>query len=469
MAAGPPARLARPAWSASREPGSEYLEQGPRALEAVGLLVLALQVLHRRTAGETEPIQSRRAASAGRSHALQGVSMKVRSAVGTGAAALGLLVSVVAMTTPGASAAGSHDRIPRLTVLQPRYDEGVQPHIRATAGAKASVPSIPLFHSSVTDGGTTFPYAMVGKNPFTAHANGAVSVPTVIVPVVVKLSNGDTFDPTVADTCAPSSSVTRVLTSPIFKSKAYTWGGRSVGTGQYVSVFRRAEFWQQTKPSGLNPDLQVNLVPTTTAPLTVTVPTTASAEGTLSCGKIAAMEISWWDNQVQTVLMPKLAAKGFGSADFPIFVLSNVVEFDTTPSSCCILGYHNAFTNPADGGVTTYGTAMYDNTHDALTGVKDISVLSHEVAEWMDDPLVNGTDNNTNPWGNIGQVTGCQTNLEVGDPLSGSLQNTRLGARTWHPQELAFFSWFYHQSPSTGVNHWYSSKGTFTTAAAPCP
>jgi hypothetical protein len=310
---------------------------------------------------------------------------------------------------------------------------------------------------------------MVGKNPFTAHANGAANVPTVIVPVVVRLTDGDTFDPTVSDSCASSSSVTRLLSSPIFRAKAYTWGGRNVGTGQFVSIFRRAEFWQQTKPAGLNPDLQVNLVATTTKAITVTVPATASAEGTLSCGSLAAMEISWWDDEVRTVLMPKLAARGFGSGDFPIFVLRNVVEYDGTPASCCILGYHSAFTNPADGGVTTYGTAMYDSTHHAFAGVKDISVISHEVAEWMDDPLVDGVDNNTDPWGNIGQVTGCQTNLEVGDPLSGSLQNTRLAGRTWHPQELAFFSWFYHQSPSIGVRHWYSSDGTFTSAAAPCP
>ena len=35
-------------------------------------------------------------------------------------------------------------------------------------------------------------------------------------------------------------------------------------------------------------------------------------------------------------------------------------------------------------------------------------------------------------------------------------------------QELAFFSWFYHQSPSLGVNGWFSNKGTFRTFAANC-
>jgi hypothetical protein len=396
--------------------------------------------------------------------------MKIRSAAGTVAVALALLVAASAATTPGASASApsSHDRIQRLTHLQPRYDEGVRPDLRRSPVAKASAPSIPLFHRTVTDGATTFPYTMVGRNPFTAHPDGAVSVPTVIVPVVIKLANGDTFDPTVADSCSPSSSVTRMLASPIFKSKTYTWGGTTVGTGQYVSVFRRAEFWRQARPSGINPDLQVTLQPTTTAPISVTVPGASSAEGTVPCGNLGAMEIGWWDNEVQSVLMPVLASRGFGSGDFPLFVLSNVVEYDTTPTNCCILGYHNAFTNPADGGTTTYGTAMYDNTHNAFKGVKDISVLSHEVAEWMDDPLVNGVDNNTLPWGKVGQVTGCQTNLEVGDPLSGSLQTTRLGGKTWHPQELAFFSWFYHQSPSTGVNRWYSSNGTFRSPAKAC-
>ena len=394
--------------------------------------------------------------------------MNIRSALGIGLVAS----SVVAVTGVGASASVSgsapqQDTIKHITVMKARYDEGVTPNI-SPSKARAVAPSIPLFHQTVTDGATTFPYTMVGKDPFKNLTNGAVNVKTVVVPVIVVLPGGDTFDPTVADSCAPSSSISRLLKSPVFKSKAYTWGGTSVGTGQFASVFRRAEFFNQTKPTGLNPDLQVNLVPTTTNPITVNVPVAAAAEGTLSCGPLGAMEIGWWDHKVQAGLMPKLAARGFGSDTFPIFVLSNVIEYEGVPANCCILGYHNAFTNPADGGTTTYSTSMYDNTHGGFTGVKDISTVSHEVAEWMDDPLVDGVNNNTKPWGHIGQVSGCQSNLEVGDPLSGHLQPTTLGGKTWHPQELAFFSWFYHQSASTGVNGWFSSNGTFTADADPC-
>jgi hypothetical protein len=46
---------------------------------------------------------------------------------------------------------------------------------------------------------------------------------------------------------------------------------------------------------------------------------------------------------------------------------------------------------------------------------------------------------------------------------------TAADGTTLDPHELAFFSWFYHQRPSLGVNGWYSSNGTFTTPADKCP
>jgi hypothetical protein len=384
------------------------------------------------------------------------------------AAVTAVAAATLASGTAGAPAASTHGGMGHVTHLRALYDAGVRPHITSSPGSKAVVPSIPLFHRTVVDGARRFPYTMVGKDPFKGHANATSTVSTVIVPVIVVLPNGHRYDPTVADSCAPSSSITRTLASPLFTPKAYTWGGKAVGTGQYVSVFRRAEFFSQTRPAGLNPDLQVRLAQTTTTPITVTVPRADAAEATLSCGRLGAMEIGWWDHYVRTVLMPKLATRGFGSHTFPLFELSNVVEYISTTGNCCVLGYHNAFTNPADGGVTTYGTAMYDNTHGGFTGSADISVLTHEIAEWMDDPLLDAVNNNTKPWGHIGQVAGCQGNLEVGDPLSGTLQPTKLGGVRWHPQELAFFSWFYHQNPSLGVNRWYSSNGTFTADANPC-
>jgi hypothetical protein len=91
--------------------------------------------------------------------------------------------------------------------------------------------------------------------------------------------------------------------------------------------------------------------------------------------------------------------------------------------------------------------------------------MAHEVGEWQDDPFGN---NPTPLWGHTGQVSGCQGNLEVGDPLTGTnvAPVTMPNGFTYHLQELAFFSWFYG-APSIGVNGWFSNNGTFTTDAGP--
>ena len=60
------------------------------------------------------------------------------------------------------------------------------------------------------------------------------------------------------------------------------------------------------------------------------------------------------------------------------------------------------------------------------------------------------------------------SNLEVGDPLSGS-EAPRIvmpNGFTYHLQELAFFSWFY-QARSLGVHGWFSDNGTFLSNAGP--
>jgi hypothetical protein len=148
-----------------------------------------------------------------------------------------------------------------------------------------------------------------------------------------------------------------------------------------------------------------------------------------------------------------------------IFVFHNTVLFQGTTSNCCILGYHSAFDNPSfAGALQTYAIADYDSSQ-SFVGSEDVSALSHEIGEWMDDPLGN---NPTAPWGNIGQVSGCQANLEVGDPLSGNTLRMFMNGFTYHPQELAFFSWFYHQKPSLGMNGWYSDNDTLESPAAPC-
>jgi hypothetical protein len=355
--------------------------------------------------------------------------------------------------------------IGKITVKHVRMDWTPMRTSAQTASLKAQATasaSIPMFTASVRDGASTFRYSMVGKNPFVAQAQPSTTVSTTVIPVVIKFSNGDTWNPAVIDSCDSQSALTRVRNSPIFVAQPWKFGPTSVGTGQYVDAFQRGEFYRQTNPSGKNPGYHVKLALKTHAPLVLQVPTADAAESTTVCGnhKLGAVDINYLDGQIQHYITATLGSAA--ATTFPLFLLGNVVQYDGTTSNCCIFGYHSAMANASQ--LQTYGVAMYDNTGD-FKGIGDTSILTHEVAEWMDDPI--GT-NPTKPWGNIGQVAGCQFNLEVGDPLTGTGITDTLNGKKYHLQELAFFSWFYHSSPSFGANGWFSSNGTFKTSAAPC-
>ncbi|HET7247950.1 MAG TPA: hypothetical protein VFJ07_24295 [Streptosporangiaceae bacterium] len=368
-----------------------------------------------------------------------------------------------------ASAAAAHPAPISAKHLRALYDVGIHPGItaaQARASARAGT-TVPEFTATVKVGTKSFKYTIVGKNPAIQVSNASTTVNAVIVPLIMKFSNGDTWDPTKADSCDPgASALARTQNSPIVKAKATSFGGTSVGTVQVTNAFQRAEFWKYAQPTGINPTYGVKLAFKTLSPITINVPNAQrTAFSGTGCGNnlLGAANINWLDPFLQNTVIPSLASQGVGTNTFPIFLLHNFVEYIGNSSQCCVLGYHNTYNVTA--GAQTYGLAMYDNSG-AFLGSSDISALSHEVGEWQDDP---NTVNPTPAWGNIGQVSGCQANLEVGDPLSGTTFNDALGGFTYHPQELAFFSWFYHQKPSLGIHGWYSDQGTFRTFAAPCP
>jgi hypothetical protein len=381
-----------------------------------------------------------------------------------GASALGISVLAALPGTVPASAA-THPAPARH--LRAMYDVGIHPRITA-AQARASElagTTVPEYTASVKVGTKSYTYTIVGKNPATKVTNASTTVNVEIVPLVMKFSNGDTWDPTKVDSCdAGASALSRVQNSPIVKTQAHSFGGTSVGNVQVTNAFQRAEFWKDAQPSGVNPSYGVKLAFKTLKPVTINVPAAQQAAFTAGCGNglLGAANINWLDPHLQKTVIPSLKSQGVGTTNFPLFVLHNFVEYIGSSGNCCVLGYHNTFNTSA--GAQTYGLAMYDNSGD-FTGSSDISAMSHEVAEWQNDP---DTINPTPAWGHTGQVSGCQSNLEVGDPLSGTTYNDPLGGFTYHPQELAFFSWFYHQTPSLGVNGWYSDQGTFTTPAAAC-
>jgi len=355
--------------------------------------------------------------------------------------------------------------------------KAIEYHPSTSASAKAAAAdspimaasrTIPLWTETTASPFGSFTYTMVGKDPtvFLGTAQ-ASTIKSPVLPIVFTFSaTGDVYDPTATDPCSPAGTPYNLtLGSPIFKAHKYVVGGTLVGSTQYTDFFQRANFFAFTKPTGLNPKYHVKVTSVTKAGIAVTASGFPEISG--GCGNLGLIEINAWDGFVQSALFPALAAAGVTPKTLPIFLFHNVVLYIGTPSQCCVLGYHSAFNNPSFSGspFQTYAVADYDTTGDFGTGLQDVSALSHEVGEWMDDP---DGGNPTPPWGHIGQVGGCQNNLEVGDPLSGTLVNVAINGFTYHPQEMAFLSWFYDE-PSIGVNGWFSSNGTFRTfAVEPC-
>jgi hypothetical protein len=382
-----------------------------------------------------------------------------------GAAALGIgLFAALPSALPATAA--TTGRIPTIKPGHALYDVGVHSDVtRAEAASATASFSFTHYTSSVKVGTKSYTYTIAGKNPAKTGSNSTTSIKVDLIPLIMNFSGGPSWNPTKTDSCdSGASALTRTQNSPIFKNATYTWGGTKIGTSQVTDAYQRADFWKYAKPTGINPKFGVTFSLTTLSPVTINVPAADQATGAIGCGNglLGATDINWLDPFLQSTVIPSLASKGVGPGVLPVFLLHNFVEYISTTTNCCVLGYHNAYNTSS--GVQTYGLAMYDNSG-AFQGSSDISALSHEVAEWQNDP---STVNPTPSWGHIGQVTGCQANLEVGDPLSGTTFKVSLNGFTYHPQQLAFFSWFYHQKPSLGVNGWYSDQGTFKTPAANC-
>ena len=320
------------------------------------------------------------------------------------------------------------------------------------ARINAATANIPMWSSSFVVGGTSFPFTMIGTNP--ASGSATTTVPVVIIPLRFTFSNGTSLSAGSTVCNDTQTAVQRVQNSPIFQTITFTPGGTNVGTTQYEDAFQRANFWNSV--STVSPNYHVLVSVSQVEPVqTISVPRRSGTTVAGPCARIGEVDINFFDSKAQGLI----TSLGIPATSLPLFVSYNT--FETSNRSCCILGYHSV-----NSTNHTYAVAAYNDPNIFSAPIQDIHALSHEIGEWMDDPFGN---NPTPAWGNVGQVSGCQNNLEVGDPVTGTAFTVTLNGFTYHPEDLVFLSWFAHQSPSTAVNHWYTFLNTFSTFAAACP
>lgn len=324
-----------------------------------------------------------------------------------------------------------------VTDVHPRYML-MPPHLRTDVAPPPA--SLQSWNGSFTYGSTNYTYNMVGAAPST---NSTATITTYIVPVKIVITprrgSQIVYDP--SHVLSNGNTVTNnSLLSPIFDSTTtYVQGGVNVGTTQYVDAFQRANFWGTVQS---NPSSHVLLSPTVLAEQTFSPSRTYGKTGSVFGFTAALVDINWFDSQ-----LPSLITKlGIQPNQFVIFLTYDT--YLTQNGQCCIGGYHSSegsISNPQ-----SYAEFTYVDHPGAFS--QDVSALSHEVGEWVDDPLTVNYNGNNTPCGI----------LEVGDPLEGESNYGGfpyvLHGFTYNLQDLVTLPYF-GAPTSTSVNGWLSFQG----------
>lgn len=356
----------------------------------------------------------------------------------SGVAVLALIFGVFAVS--GASAQAVSTSSVKST---PRF---AQFHHTWTA-AQLSSSSLATWSSTFKSEGKTWSYTMVGTNP--SKGSKTTTVPVTIVPLLMKFSNGDSFDGTKV--------VSQTTSSPLFKNASF-----KTGTTQMGDAILRGAFWNKVQKNSPNWHVLVG-TPTVASTVTMNIPAADGATATdPSTGKtIGLVDINWLDPQIQSMLV----SMHFTPNMLPIFLSYDVYSTEGAPNlnDCCIGGYHSAVSN--QNGLQTY--AWSTEVDEGVEGgfSEDVSALSHEMNEWFNDPFVN---NQVPNWiSPIAPQYGCNNFLEVGDPLVGVLFTVN-GFSGDHLQDEVFAPWFFRENPSKAYNHLYTYLGTFTSLSSKC-
>jgi hypothetical protein len=333
---------------------------------------------------------------------------------------------------------------PRYVVRPPSFTSGL-----AARAAGSNAGTVANFNGTFTWLGQSFSYTMVGTDP--AAGSATTTVPTFVVPVRLEFGNA-VRDPRQRLPNPPISSLHNVLSSPIFQPASWSVGGVNVGNTQYADAFQRASFWNLV--SSKAPDYHVLLGDPGILPaLVLKVPAQHGGMGSVFGEIVGLVDIDWIDGQFENYI---LAHPEISPNTLPIFMTYQT--YLTEGGACCIGGYHTAAGDAS--APQTYAHFTYINGPSG-TFSEDIAALSHELAEWMDDPFV---DNYTPCGANSGSAFGGI--LEVGDPLVLVDFPIPFHGFTYHPQDLTFLSYFVGDSPSKGANGFYTFLGTYHFACS---
>ena len=356
-------------------------------------------------------------------------------------------------------------------------DEAILPLEQLPANAV----SVPTWSDSFSTAGTVYPYTMVGTDP--AAGSASTHVPVEIIPLTLDFPGNCVL--------GHSGMAADLEASPLFSASNDFRNGAT----EYLDALQRGSFWSTV--STVSPDYHLLLdasdIPAVTLHvpgaqgLTISDPNTGGIDGIVG-GEWFARHM---DGLLNSLHIP--------ATTLAVFVPYNTYVTDENPTDCLVscafyVGFHSAMLQPPSGNqpqaINTFAMASYIDDGTALPGGLDISayVLSHEIAEWANDPfdhdarpqggglqfLANATPSWASPF-----ALGCHTVLEVADPLEG-IDNPFIPAGlfaaaqpvgspiTYLLADAAYLSWFARDSPSTGFGGAYDLLGLFNGYSNSC-
>jgi hypothetical protein len=299
---------------------------------------------------------------------------------------------------------------------------------------------VPVFQSSFTFSGTTYPFKMVGANP---ALGTTTTIPTGIVPVKLMFADGTVFDPTPL--------VPALEASPIFMNAPF-----AAGNTQYGDAQMRSEFYQFAANSPYHVLLGAPRVFPT---VTENVPSVDGSVVAQSNGsKLGEISFDWFMNTVQVHLIQQLGIK---PTSLTFFSTANTRVLEPGSTTATFGGYHDTFHMTTSAGPSTFATiwgAMFtSNPH-------DVTHVGHEVVEWLNDPFYPSNPNIVPAWRTPGTNSCNSSLLEVADPVTLDL----FTINGYMFEDAVFLSWFAHQTPSTAIQGHYDLLNLLSGPAVSC-
>lgn len=396
---------------------------------------------------------------------------------------LSLLVGaalVAAVAAVGASAASTPQDV---HVYQ---DAGTKPRSVTMGGADVlpTTRTVQHWYSTAVDphNGVTYGFNMVGANPYTCGNGSAcdATVPVDIVPLTVNIggstfsSGSNVLDATLASpqfaptdfTSTPHSTVivpdeflADGTLNPAYNPNAPGFGsGGLLSPGNTNVQLQDATMRSQFNRAGAGDSYHLRLAPTVHPAITIDVPRqqgviAASVRGVRN----ARIDVGWWSSKLNN-LMKSLSY--VDPTHLVLFLTDDVVLYDgNDPANCCIIGYHGAGKVTGNGAGSTHSNGnavvqtfawgsyvspgIFNPQYD--WALQDIHAISHEIAEWGDDPF---TNNWVEPWLTpTAPQYGCTNILETGDPVVGIGFSS--GSNTFRQLPGGTISW----TDAAGIHH----------------